>query len=385
MEIKKILSQSERIVLRNLFWKGRLWQKIVLAGHKETSNPADSQRTVFFGIFIHDRTLGPALGGLRVRPDYPSFEAFFEDGLLLSEAMSYKASLAGLDLGGGKAVIWANPQTEKTDPLLKRIGLEIKKLRGDYITAEDMGTNTSDMEKIAAVTEYVAGRSAGSGGSGDPSLMTSLGILQGIKACLQFLCGNSSLSGRTFAVQGIGNCGFRVARHIHEAGGLLIISDQREDMTKRASIEFGAKVVPTEEIYDQKCNVFVPCATGGILNEKTIPRLKCEIIAGSANNQLADEERDGKTLFDKGIVYAPDYAINAGGLINVAQERASGGYNELKARMKTMRIYDIILNILNQSKEQNIPPYAIASREAKKRIEAVRTSKKEVDNLWELE
>lgn len=321
-------------------------------------------------IAIHDTTLGPALGGCRMW-NYPSEEEALVDVLRLAKGMTYKSAAAGLNLGGGKAVIIGDPASDKSEALLRAFGRFVQGLNGRYITAEDVGTTVADMDTIQMETDFVAGTSSEHGSSGAPSPYTALGVFHGIRAAAQERFGSPDLSGRTVAVQGIGSVGYALCGLLHEAGAKLIVSDIRDDALMRAHEQFGASVAASSAVYDADCDVFAPCAFGAILNDETIPRLRCAVVAGSANNQLK-EPRHGDMLESRGILYAPDYVVNAGGVINISVELE--GYSAARARHKVEQIYPILLRLFDIARKENIPTYAAADRLAEQRISAIRRS-----------
>lgn len=320
-------------------------------------------------IAIHDTTLGPALGGTRFWNYKSDLEALV-DVLRLSRGMTFKAATAGLNLGGGKAVIIGDYRTENREPIFLAHGRHVDSLGGRYITAEDIATSPADMEFVHRETEHVVGLS---GGSGDPSPVTAFGVYRGIKACAKFRYGGDSLSGKTLAVQGVGHVGYHLCERLHEEGATLVVTDIDEAKVKRCVTEFGAKAVAPEEIYSVKADIFAPCALGAVINDKTLSQLQVPIIAGGANNQLA-EERHGDILHERGIVYAPDYVINAGGLINVNAELE--GWTSEQAHDKAAEIYDTILRILEMARDKKIPSYRAADEVAMERIEAARKRKR---------
>ncbi|WP_025784706.1 Glu/Leu/Phe/Val dehydrogenase [Sporosarcina sp. D27] len=318
-------------------------------------------------IAIHDTTLGPALGGTRMWT-YNSEEEAIEDALRLARGMTYKNAAAGLNLGGGKAVIMGNPKTDKNDELFRAFGRFIEGLNGRYITAEDVGTTEADMDLIHLETDYVTGVSAEFGSSGNPSPVTALGVYVGMKAAAKEAFGDDSLKGKTIAVQGVGNVAYTMCEYLHEEGAKLIVTDINEEAVQRAVDNFGATAVGINEIYGVDADIFSPCALGAVINDDTIPQLKAKVIAGSANNQLKNPEH-GDKIHEMGLVYAPDYVINSGGVINVADEL--DGYNRERALKKVNTIYDTIEKIFAISKRDNIPSYVAADRLAEERIERV--------------
>lgn len=307
-------------------------------------------------VAIHDSRLGPALGGCRFLP-YDSDEDAVVDALRLARGMTYKGALAGLPHGGGKSVLVRPKQHFDRVAMFRAFGRFIEDLGGHYITAEDSGTGLEDMEVIRQVTKHVTGVDTAHGGSGDPSPFTALGVRRGIEACVKFKLGRDSLEGVHVAVQGVGHVGYHLCRELREAGAKLSVADVDPLKSERAQRELGATVVPLDRIFEVECDVVAPCALGSALNDSTIPRIKATIVAGAANNQLA-LPRHGDDLHARGILYAPDYAINAGGLVNVAQEVA--GYDAAKSREKTLKIYDTIFEIAERSKKTGAPTYRIA-------------------------
>lgn len=322
-------------------------------------------------IAIHDTTLGPALGGTRMWT-YKSEAEAIEDALRLAKGMTYKNAAAGLNLGGGKTVIIGDPKKDKNPELFRAFGRYIQGLNGRYITAEDVGTTVEDMDLIHMETDFVTGISPEFGSSGNPSPVTAYGIYKGMKAAAMEAFGSDSLEGRTVAVQGVGNVAYTLCEHLHEEGANLIVTDINKESVERAVNAFGAKAVDPDDIYGVDCDIYAPCALGATINEKTIPQLKAKVIAGSANNQLKKAEH-GDIIHEKGIVYAPDYVINSGGVINVADEL--NGYNASRAMKNVESIYDILLKIFEISKRDNVPTYVAADRMAEERIASVRASR----------
>ncbi|KQU59674.1 Glu/Leu/Phe/Val dehydrogenase [Rossellomorea marisflavi] len=322
-------------------------------------------------IAIHDTTLGPALGGTRMWT-YESEEAAIEDALRLAKGMTYKNAAAGLNLGGGKTVIIGDPRKDKNEEMFRAFGRYIQGLNGRYITAEDVGTTVADMDLIHEETDYVTGISPAFGSSGNPSPVTAYGVYRGIKAAAKEAFGTDSLEGKTIAVQGVGNVAYNMCRHLHEEGANLIVTDINKEAVQRAVEEFGAKAVDTNEIYGVDCDIFAPCALGAIINDETIPQLKAKVIAGAANNQLK-ESRHGDAIHEMGIVYAPDYVINAGGVINVADELY--GYNSERAMKKVEQVYNNVERVIEIAKRDHVATYVAADRMAEERIEKMRRSR----------
>ncbi|MBN8702113.1 MAG: Glu/Leu/Phe/Val dehydrogenase [Bacteroidetes bacterium] len=316
-------------------------------------------------IAIHNTVLGPSLGGTRMWQYNNEAEAL-NDVLRLSRGMTYKASVAGLNLGGGKAVIIGDSSKHKNEALLRRFGKFVNSLSGKYITAEDVGMGSKDMEFIGMETKHVSGMPESLGGSGDPSPVTAYGVYLGIKASAKEKWGSDSLAGKKAIVQGIGSVGMNLVKHLTKDGVKVYITDINEARLKMVAAETKAEVIAADKIYDIDAEIYAPCALGATVNDDTLGRLKCSIIAGAANNQLADEVKHGEAVIKKGILYAPDFVINAGGLINVYSELE--GYNRERAMAKAEGIYNTTLSIFAISKEKNIPTYMAANQLAEKRI-----------------
>lgn len=323
-------------------------------------------------IAIHDTTLGPALGGTRMWP-YPDEAAALEDVLRLSKGMTYKNAIAGLNLGGGKAVIIGDPKKDKNEAMLRAFGRYIQGLNGRYITAEDVGTTVEDMDCIHLETDYVTGISPTYGSSGNPSPATAYGVYHGMKAAAMEAFGSDSLQGRTVAVQGAGSVAYHLCSYLHDEGAKLIVTDIHKEPLERAVMQFGATAVDPADIYDVACDIYSPCAMGATINDDTLVRLKAKVIAGSANNQLEHESRHGERLHELGIAYAPDFVINAGGVINIADEL--NGYNQTRAYSKIKEIYTSISRIFDISRREGIPSSAAAARLAEERISSLKNAR----------
>jgi glutamate dehydrogenase/leucine dehydrogenase len=321
-------------------------------------DPQSGLRTI---IAVYSTALGPALGGTRFWP-FSSEEEALRDVLRLAKAMAYKASAAGLDLGGGKAVVIGDSRTAKTPDLLRAYGRAVNRLGGAYITTADVGTTTADMDVIAETTRYVTGTSRG---SGDPSRVTAYGVWHGLKAVAEELWGDAGLAGRHVAVQGVGKVGSGVVRHLAEEGAQLTITDIDQAATAALAADVGADVVAPGEILGVPCDIFSPCALGAVVNDTTFGELKCRAIAGAANNQLERPEH-GEMLAEAGILYAPDYVINAGGLINVEDELH--GYDSERAHAKAAAIGARLKNVFARARAEGITPAAAADRIASERI-----------------
>lgn len=319
-------------------------------------------------IAVHDTTLGPALGGTRMWP-YDSEEEAIEDALRLAKGMTYKNAASGLNLGGGKAVIIGDSHKDKNEALFRAFGRYIQSLNGRYITAEDVGTNVADMEIIHQETDFVTGISAASGSSGNPSPVTAYGVYRGMKAAVDAAFGSDSLEGKTVAIQGVGHVAYNLCKHLHEEGAHLIVTDIDKEALKHAIDDFDAEAVGPDEIYSVDCDVFAPCALGAVINDETIPQLKAKVIAGSSNNQLKDHSH-GDQIHEMGIAYAPDYVINSGGVINVADEL--DGYNHERAMKKVEGVYDNVANVFEIAERDQIPTYVAADRLAEERIKVLK-------------
>lgn len=316
-------------------------------------------------IAVHNTVCGPALGGTRMW-NYTSEADAVTDVLRLSRGMTYKNALAGLNLGGGKAVIIGDSKTQKNEALFRRFGKFVNSLGGKYITAEDVGISPQDMTWVNMETNHVAGLP---GKSGDPSPVTAFGVYMGMKACAKQQFGSDSLAGKKVAVQGVGHVGEYLVKHLTAEGAKVYITDINEELLKRVATTYKAEVVGLNDIYDLDMDIYAPCALGATINDDTLSRLKCSIIAGAANNQLKQEDKHGKIVMEKGLIYAPDFMINAGGVINCYAEVAN--LSAEWAMAKAEDIYNTTTNILKRSKDQNIPTYAIANQMAEERIEAL--------------
>ncbi len=318
-------------------------------------------------LAIHSTVLGPALGGTRMYP-YKTEEDAIRDVLRLSRAMTYKNSAAGIDYGGGKAVIIGDPASQKSEGLFRSYGRFVQSLGGRYITTTDVGTFMDDLLPVRAETKFVSGLPENMGGSGGTSLPTAIGIISGIKVCARHVYGSSSLGSLRVAVQGLGKVGSYVVEYLVEAGAKVVVTDVNIKAVQEAKDKYGVEAVGPDEIFSVECDIFSPNALGGIINQDTIPKLRCAIVAGGANNQLANDN-DGRVLHEKGVLYAPDYLINAGGVINCAEEIA--GYNRERALERVERIGEAIEKVLVLSKESNIPTSEAADKIAEQRIKTI--------------
>ena len=342
----------------------KLFDTIADMGHEQLVLCQDSASGYRGIIAVHSTVLGPALGGTRFW-NYASDEDAIVDALRLARGMTYKNAVAGLNLGGGKSVIIGDNKTADREMIFRAHGRFVESLGGRYITAEDVGTSTADMDYVHMETDYVSGLA---GRSGDPSPVTAHGVFRAIQASAKERWGSDDLNAKTIAVQGCGHVGYYLAKELHEAGAKLVVTDIDGDRVKRVVSEFGARPVGTEEIYGVQADIFAPCALGAIINDKTIPQLKVEIVAGAANNVLL-EERHGDELERRNVMYAPDYVANAGGVINVYGELA--GWTSARSFRKADEIYDTILKVFEIAKTQQIPTYLAADRLAEQRIKAV--------------
>ena len=322
-------------------------------------------------IAIHDTTLGPALGGTRIC-EYETDEEAIEDALRLAKGMTYKNAALGLNLGGGKAVILGDPKKIKSEALFRAFGRFVEGLNGRYITGEDMNATQQDASYINCETDYIVGLETG---SGNPSPVTAYGVFKGIQAAVNEIYGSDDLTGRTIAIQGLGAVGRLLAERLHEAGAKLYVTTRDRAKIDKAVAELGATAVGLDEIFGVECDVFSPCARGAVINDKTIEQFKCRIIAGAANNQLA-ESKHGDMLEEKGILYVPDYIINAGGVINIIDDISGREYNRENALKNTAKIYDACKKVFEIAKRDNVPTYKAADIMAEERIAAVGKIKK---------
>lgn len=336
-------------------------------GYEQIVFCSDDQSGLKAIIAIHSTALGPALGGTRFYP-YPTDDEALTDVLRLAKGMTYKAAAAGLDLGGGKAVIIGDPARDKNEELLRAYGRFIETLGGRYITAEDVGTALGDMDTVRRESRWVTGCSKTYGGSGDPSPVTAFGVLQGMKACVLETFGDADLKGRTVALMGVGKVGYALCGYLVEAGAKVTIADIDVDNLGRAVADHGVETVPLDEIHKQDADIFAPCALGGIVNDDTISEFRCKVIAGAANNQLARDEL-GDKLRGMGILYAPDFVINAGGLINVEDELR--GYDRERAMNKVTGIYRAMQLIFTMANEREMSTSKAAMEYAEERIRKI--------------
>lgn len=341
-------------------------------GHQNVVFCNDEETGLKAIIAIHDTTLGPALGGTRMW-NYATEAEALQDVLRLSRGMTYKAAITGLNLGGGKAVIIGDSRMDKSEAMMRRYGKFIKNLNGSFITAEDVGTSPKDMEYIRMETQYVTGVPESLGGSGDPSPVTAKGVFMGIKACVKELFGNDNLAGKTVAVQGIGHVGENLVHLLREENAKVYVSDIDEERLAQVAKKYGAEAIANNTLFDRDFDIYAPCALGATVNSETIAKMNCAIIAGAANNQLADEQVHGKMLLDKGILYAPDYLINAGGLINCYSEIA--GFSKKRTMQLAENIYEATRNVLKMSKSEKIPSSEAANKIAEKRIADIKKIK----------
>ncbi|WP_075343628.1 Glu/Leu/Phe/Val family dehydrogenase [Tenacibaculum agarivorans] len=318
-------------------------------------------------IGVHNTTLGPALGGTRMWQYKTEWEAL-NDVLRLSRGMTYKSAITGLNLGGGKAVIIGDAKTQKNDALMRKFGEFVNSLSGRYITAEDVGMETRDMDVIREVTPHVTGVSEAIGGSGNPSPVTAYGVYMGMKAASKYKFGSDSLEGKKVLVQGVGHVGETLVKHITDEGAQVILNDINEARLEELSKKYNANVVLGNDIYGLDIDIYAPCALGATVNDDSIAKMKAKVIAGAANNQLANELKHGKMLQERGIAYAPDFLINAGGIINVYAEVA--GYGKEESIKRTENIYNTTLEIFDLAEKENITTHQAAFNIAQSRIDA---------------
>jgi leucine dehydrogenase len=326
-------------------------------------------------ISLHSTVLGPAVGGCRMW-DYKNEQEALTDVLRLSKGMTYKASVAGLNWGGGKAVIWGDAKTQKTPQMLARFGEYVDRLSGNYVTAKDVGIGADDLKAIKTKTNHVLGIAGEAHSSGDPSPATSHGVYHGLKAGTKAAFnGDDSLKGKTIAIQGLGSVAYYLLEYLHKEGAKMIGCDVDQASITRATSKYPIEIVSPDKIYDVSCDIFSPNALGAIINKDTIPRIKAKVIAGASNNQLATNE-DGDILHKKGVIYTPDYVINGGGLINIYHEGGMRGeYSHKEAFDHVAGIGKTMTQILERSKSTNTPSYLVADHIAEERIEKARKAK----------
>ena len=349
--------------------KKSIFDRMAKRGHEQVVYGYDEATGLKAIIAIHNTVLGPGMGGTRMW-NYASDQNALTDVLRLSRGMTFKNALAGLNIGGGKAVIIGDVRKLKNEALMRRFGRFVDSLGGRYITAEDVNMTSRDMEYVGMETPNVVGLPESMGGSGDPSPVTAYGTYMGMKASAKKAYGSDSLKGKKVSVQGVGHVGSYLVGHLVKEGAEVFISDISEEKLKNVSKEFGATVVNQDKVYDLDVDIYAPCALGATLNEDTIPKLKCDIVAGAANNQLAEEKIHAQALIKRGIIYAPDFLINAGGIINVYMEYL-GNYNRDAAYNQTEKIYDTCLSIFEKSEKSGISTQAAAMKLALKRIEQI--------------
>ena len=337
-------------------------------GAEQVAFAADADTGLRAIVAIHSTVLGPGLGGTRFYP-FASERDALVDVLRLAKGMAYKHAVCGNDLGGAKAVIIGDPRTTRTDALIVAYAKLVDRLGGRYLTAEDVGTTQADMDLIRTVTPYVTGVSESLGGSGDPSPATAWGVFHAMKAVAGQLWGDSSLEGRHVAIAGIGKVGGALARHLAEAGCQLTLADVRGDVAAALAAELGARTVGPDSIHQVGCDILSPCALGATINEHTIPALRCAAVCGCANNQLATEA-DGERLAAAGVLYAPDYVVNAGGVINIADELRPDGYHRARAWKQVETIHDTVLRVFAVADKEGITPAAAADHLAEQRLSA---------------
>jgi valine dehydrogenase (NAD+) len=341
----------------------------LLDGHEQVVFGNDAEAGLRCIVAIYSTALGPALGGTRFFP-YPTEQDALVDALRLSKAMAYKAACAGLDLGGGKAVIIGDPRTHKTEPLLRAYGRIVASLGGRYITACDIGTYPADMAIVSRETRWVTGTDPAEGGAGDSAILTAWGTSVATKACAQARWGSDDLSSRHIAIQGCGKVGRRLAKHLSAEGAKLSVADIDEAAVALCAERCGAEVVAVDKIHAVDADVFSPNALGAVLNDETIPELACAVVVGAANNQLA-EDRHGLALAEAGILYAPDYVANAGGIIQVADELHPHGYSEERARARVDAIRERLFEVFARADRERISTAEAADRIAEERMASV--------------
>ncbi|HMS15647.1 MAG TPA: Glu/Leu/Phe/Val dehydrogenase dimerization domain-containing protein [Planctomycetota bacterium] len=347
--------------------------EIEVAGYERVARAEDAESGLLAYIAVHSTALGPAIGGTRIWK-YESDEAALRDVLRLSMGMTYKSAVAETGLGGGKSVVVLRDGAKKSPELLRAMAAFVHRFEGSYFAAEDVGSTPEDLVVMREITPYVVALPVSHGGSGNPSPFTAWGVFRGIQACVSRAYGSDDLKGLHVAVQGLGSVGTFLCEHLHRAGAQLTVADVRESSAQAARERFGATVVAPDVILQMPCDVLAPCALGAVINDRTLPELRCRVVAGAANNQL-DRDEHGDLLRKRGIVYAPDFVINAGGIINIAVELSPSGYQEAAALERCSRIYDVIARVLQEADDQEISTHQAAVDLAKRRVAAsARTS-----------
>ena len=344
----------------------KLFDRLSEMGHEQLVMCSDASVGYHGIIAIHSTTLGPALGGTRFW-SYANDEEAIVDALRLARGMTYKNAVAGLNLGGGKSVIIGDNKTRNREMIFRAHGRFVESLGGRYVTAEDVGTSPSDMDYVFMETQYVAGLA---GRSGDPSPVTAHGVFRALEAAARHKFGSDDLEGKTITLQGCGHVGYYLAKELAAAGAKLVVTDIDPEKVKQVVDETKATPVAPDDIYAQRADIFAPCALGGVINDKTLPQLKVQVVAGGANNQLL-EERHGDLLEEKGILYTPDYVANAGGVINVYSELA--GWDSQRSLRKADEIYHTVLGVFEIARQEGIPTYRAADRLAERRLRAIGT------------
>ena len=357
---------TSNIINNDLIKKDPVFGQLSFDGHEQIVFCNDEDTGLKAIIGIHNTVLGPALGGTRMWTYQSEWHAL-NDVLRLSRGMTYKSAITGLNLGGGKAVIIGDAKTQKNDALMRKFGEFVNSLSGRYITAEDVGMETRDMDIIREVTPHVTGISESNGGSGNPSPVTAFGVYMGMKAAVKHKFGSDSLDGKKILVQGVGHVGETLVKLVSDEGAQVIINDINENRLEELSKKYNTNVILGNDIYNLDLDIYAPCALGASINDDTINQLNTKVIAGAANNQLADEVKHGRILKEKGIAYAPDFLINAGGIINVYGELE--GYSKEESLKKTENIYNTTLEIFKLSEKENITTHRAAFNIAQKRID----------------
>ncbi|ARN76717.1 leucine dehydrogenase [Nonlabens spongiae] len=356
--------------LQQVLHEDPVFGQLSFDGHEQIIFCNDKDTGLKAIIGIHNTVLGPALGGTRMW-NYENEWAALNDVLRLSRGMTYKSAITGLNLGGGKAVIIGDAKTQKTPELMRKFGEFVHSLSGKYITAEDVGMATEDMDTVREVTPYVTGISQDKGGAGNPSPITAYGVFMGMKAAAKFKYGSDILEDKRIYVEGIGNVGENLVEYLTQEGADVVIADLNQDRLEQVRDKYGATIYGGDDLYGEQMDIYAPCALGATINDSTIHRIQADIIAGAANNQLANEQKHGAELMKRGIVYAPDFLINAGGIINVYAELE--GYDRSEIMRKTENIFTTTVEILNRAKENNVTTYQAAFEIAKARIDARRS------------